>query len=557
MRIKIKLDNTKNAAYQELEVKGIETLEELAEEFRDEIKYRPMMAKVNGVDVALTETVKDGELVEFIDATCQAGNLVYQRTLSMVFLKAADKVVGDGTVRILNPLNKGLFIKFDIEPSITEEQLNAISQLMDEYVANDEIIAEKYLGRDEAIETLRGLGYEDKALLIEQAEEVKQVCFHTIGDYSNFFYGIVAPSTGYVDRFQLMAYGNGAILRFPYTDNPKVLPEYRDDVKLYQAFADVEDWDRLLDINYVADLNKVIDYGNVRDMVLLSEALHEKRIAEIADMITKNHKRIVLIAGPSSSGKTSFARRLCVQLRVNGFMPLYMGTDDYFVEREDSPVDENGEKDYENLNAMDLELFNNNMNDLLDGKTVDMPVFNFITGHKEFGKRFTTLSANGVLVVEGIHALNEAMSSQIDAEDKFKVYISPLTQLNVDRHNRISTTDARMLRRIVRDHNFRGHSAENTINDWPKVRAGEDKNIFPYNGEADVLFNSVTVYELALLKKHAQPLLEQVAKDSPCYSEARRLVDFLQYFKALEDEHYIPNNSIMREFIGGSVLIEE
>lgn len=557
MRIKIKFNNTKNATFQDIDVRGLETLEELAEEFRHEFRYRPMMAKVNGIDVALTEAIRDGDSIEFIDATCQAGNLVYQRTISMVFLKAADKVIGDGVVRILNPLNKGLFIKFDIEPSVTEEQLNAISQLMDEYVANDEIIAEKYLGRVEAIEALRKLGYEDKAVLIEQAEEVNQVCFHTIDDYSNFFYGIMAPSTGYVDKFQLMPYGNGALLRFPYTDNPNVLPEYHDDVKLYHAFADVEDWDKLLGINYVADLNKVIIDDGVKDMVLLSEALHEKRIAEIADMITKNHKRIVLIAGPSSSGKTSFARRLCVQLKVNGCMPLYMGTDDYFVEREDSPIDENGEKDYENLDAMDLELFNNNMNDLLDGKTVDMPVFNFITGHKEFGKRYTKLNPNGVLVVEGIHALNEAMSSQIAAEDKFKIYISPLTQLNVDRHNRISTTDARMLRRIVRDYNFRGHSAESTINGWPKVRAGEDKNIFPYNGEADVLFNSVTVYELALLKKHAQPLLEQVDEDSPCYSEARRLASFLQYFRALEEERYIPNNSIMREFIGGSVLIEE
>ena len=292
-------------------------------------------------------------------------------------------------------------------------------------------------------------------------------------------------------------------------------------------------------------------------MILLSEALHEKRVAEIADMIVGKGKRIVLIAGPSSSGKTSFANRLCIQLRVAGVKPLYMGTDDYFVERENTPLGEDGKPDYENLDAMEVQLFNENMNDLLSGKEVDMPTFNFITGKKEFGKRLTKIDASTVVVIEGIHALNEAMSEHIKEDDKFKIYISPLLQLNIDIHNRISTTDARMLRRMVRDNMHRGYDAERTIEVWPKVRAGEDKNIFPYNGEADVVFNSAIVYELAVLKRHAQPLLEGVPEDSPAYGEAKRLLQFLRYFDSLKGERYIPNNSILREFIGGSILLEE
>ena len=273
-------------------------------------------------------------------------------------------------------------------------------------------------------------------------------------------------------------------------------------------------------------------------------------------MITRRKKRIVLIAGPSSSGKTTFARRLCIQLKVNGLNPLYLGTDDYFVERTNTPLDEYGEHDYENLGAVDIELFNSNMNDLLAGREVDLPEFDFMEGKKTFGKRITKIKQTQPIVIEGIHALNGDLTPYIDDGEKFRIYISPFTQLNIDRHNRIPTTDARMLRRLVRDYQYRGHSAQSTISSWPKVRAGEDKNIFPYNDQADVLFNSVHIYELAVLKKYAEPLLKDIKEDEPEYSEAVRMLKFLRFFRTIEDDSIIVNNSIIREFIGGSIFVD-
>ena len=436
-------------------------VESLVEKFKDEIKYRPMLAKIDGLQKSLTTPVggaDDGEtVVELIAATTQSGNLVYQHTLSMVFLKAVKNILGNVVVRIQNPLNKGLFIRIDTEDELLDSQIELIYGLMKEYVRRRMPIEERRVTREEAITIFRDLGYDDKALLIQQAEDIDSLSLYYLGDYVNSFYGIMAPSTDYVGTFELMRYEDGVLLRHPYTDDPDIIPEYRDDAKLYRAFAQVEEWDRLLGINYVSDLNKVVAGGGVRDMILLSEALHEKRVAEIADMIKESGKRIVLIAGPSSSGKTSFAKRLCVQLRVNGIRPLYMGTDDYFVEREETPLGPDGKPDFENLNAMDIELFNSNMNDLLQGREVDMPTFDFKEGKKIFGRRITRLEDNAVMVIEGIHALNEAMSTHIDEKNKFKIYISPLTQLNIDVHNRISTTDARMLRRMVRDYKYRNH----------------------------------------------------------------------------------------------------
>jgi uridine kinase len=290
-------------------------------------------------------------------------------------------------------------------------------------------------------------------------------------------------------------------------------------------------------------------------MIQISEALHEKKTAEIADMITTQKKRIVLIAGPSSSGKTTFAKRLCVQLRVNGTLPLYLSTDDYFVERGMTPLDENGEPDFEGIGAIDVPLFNEHMNKLLNGEEVDIPTFDFMNGTKVFGKRISRITEDHLMVIEGIHALNNAMTPAIPVEEKFKIYISPFTQLNIDDHNRIPVTDGRMLRRMVRDKQFRGHSAQHTIASWHKVRAGENKNIFPFSNEADVFFNSAHIYELAVLKKYAGPLLDAIKPDEPEYCEAVRMSKFLRFFETIEDDSIIVNNSIMREFIGGSAFV--
>ena len=334
-----------------------------------------------------------------------------------------------------------------------------------------------------------------------------------------------------------------------------MIPEYVDECKLYQAFEEQTEWDRLLGVNYVSDLNDKIASDRYRDLIQLSEALHEKKVAQIADMIKQRNKRIVLIAGPSSSGKTTFAMRLCVQLRVNGLDPLYLGTDDYFVEREDTPLDEHGERDYENLSALDTKLFNSNINDLLKGREVDLPSFDFITGKKKFGRRLTKLKPDQPIVIEGIHGLNERLTEQLPRNEKFKIYVSPLTQLNIDSHNRIPTTDERMLRRLVRDYRFRGHSANDTIKTWPKVRAGEDVNIFPYSGEADVLFNSYHVYEIAVLRKYAEPLLKEIKPEQAEYAEATRILQLLEFFRTIDEDSFIVNNSIIREFIGGSVFV--
>ena len=310
-----------------------------------------------------------------------------------------------------------------------------------------------------------------------------------------------------------------------------------------------------MDIFYAKDLNDKVQNGNYKELIQISEALHEKKIAELAERINAEKKRIILIAGPSSSGKTTFANRLLIQMKVIGLNPLYLGTDDYFVERSETPLDEFGEPNFEDLSAIDIALFNSNMNDLLCGKKVDLPTFEFLNGTKIFGKRITQIGKDQPIVIEGIHALNEELSSLISSDNKFKIYISPLTQLNIDSINRIPTTDARMLRRMVRDHNFRGHSAKHTLASWQKVRAGEDKNIFPFSNSADAFFNSVHLYEIAVLKKYAKPLLEEIKQNEEEFAEAERILKFLSYFETIEDDSIIANNSIIREFIGGSVLV--
>ena len=310
-----------------------------------------------------------------------------------------------------------------------------------------------------------------------------------------------------------------------------------------------------MDVNFVCDLNERIIYDNVRDMFLLQEALHEKRISDIADMIKERKSRVVLICGPSSSGKTTFAKRLCIQLGVNGYKTLYMGTDDYYKELNERVYDENGEVDLESIDAIDTVLFKQQIRDLLDGKTVDIPTYDFHKAGKVYGKRITTLERNQIIVIEGIHGMNDVLTDNISAAEKFKIYISPFTPISIDHHNRISATDARLLRRIVRDYKFRNASAQDTIKMWPKVRNSEDRYIFPYYEQADVFFNSNCIYELAVLKKYAEPLLKRVKRTEKEYAEAQRMLDYLKYIDPLYDDSDIINNSIIREFIGGSIIV--
>lgn len=554
--MKIQLRTALRGNFEEIEVNQGTTIEEIYKQYEKILPYTILAAKVNNKFEDLTYELFEDCNLELLDMRTQAANLIYQYSLSLIYLKAVYDCLGNVKVEIQNSLNKGLYTEIKTEKPVTARQVHAIEKRMTEIVKEDIPFVKEVVSREEAMDILAQDGLKEKQRILSESLDLNQVKFYSLNGVRDFFYGLMVPSTGYIKYFELMKYRRGVLLRFPHPSDPNVIPEYEDEKKMYQAFGEQTKWDKLLDVNYVADLNDKIENGQYKELIQLSEALHEKKIAEIADMIKKQHKRIILIAGPSSSGKTTFARRLCIQLKVNGLNPLYMGTDDYFVERENSPLDEHGEKDYENLRALDIHLFNDNMNDLLAGKEVDLPTFDFMTGHKVFGERITSIKPVQPIVIEGIHALNEKLTEYIPKEEKFKIYISPLTQLNIDAHNRIPTTDERMLRRMVRDNLYRGHNAQSTINSWPKVRAGEDVNIFPYNSEADVLFNSYHVYEIAVLKKYAEPLLRQITPEEPEYAEAIRMLKFLRFFKTIDDDHVIVNNSIIREFIGGSIFVE-
>ena len=552
----IRLKKELNSEWESVQVKDGARLEDIYLMFKDELPHVVLCAKQNNVIEDLNHPVKDGDEIELMDGRGKAANLIYQYTLSMIYVKAVNDVLGKVKVDLENTLNKGVFTEIRSKEPVTEEQVRAIEARMREIVEADLPITKELVSRERGLEIMKEEGMEEKLQLLSDHLDVKDIKFYSLDGYREFFYGYLAPSTGYIRVFELRKYRRGVLLRFPESSNPDELPEYIDQTKLYEAFGEQSSWAKTQGIYYVTDLNKRLEEGRARDLILLSEALHEKRIAEIAEMIKKEKKRIILIAGPSSSGKTTFAKRLCVQMYVAGLKPIYMGTDDYFVEREETPLDENGEKNYEDIEAIDIELFNQNMNGLLRGEKVDIPTFDFMTGHKVFGKRIIQASANQPIVIEGIHALNDKLTEQIDKDVKFKIYISPLTQLTIDEHNKVSSTDQRMLRRIVRDNLYRGHDAQSTIRDWPKVRAGEHKNIFPFTNDADVLFNSVHIYEISVLKKYAEPLLKAIKEDEPEYPEAVRMLKFLRFFRTIENDSLIVNNSIIREFIGGSIFLE-
>ena len=539
----------------DLSVEENTTIEELYRQHQSSLPYTVLAAKVDNKIVSLGYKLRRECRVEFLDMRSQAASLIYQNSLILIYLKAVEDVLGKADVEVENAINKGLYTEIKADRPLTVKDVRAIERRMRRIVEDDARFVKEGLTKEEAVDRFIEMGCPEKVELLNENPDMRMIPFYSLEGYRDFFYGQMVPSAGYIKYFELRKYRRGVLLRFPQLSSPDKIPEYVDEKMLYRTFGEQNRWGKLMGITYVSDLNRKIQEGKFGELIQLSEALHERRVVEIADMITKQKKRIILIAGPSSSGKTTFARRLCIQLRVNGLEPLYMSTDDYFVERKDTPLDEFGEKNFEDIEAIDVHLFNSNMNDL-SGKTVDLPTFDFLKGTKVFGKRKTSIKSNQLLVIEGIHALNEDLTSEIPKEEKFKIYISPLTQLNIDGHNRIVTTDHRMLRRMVRDYKYRGYSAQSTIASWPKVRAGEDKNIFPFSNEADVLFNSVHLYEICVLKKYAKPLLEQIKPEEPEYGDAVRMLNFLRFFKTVDDDSAIVNNSILREFIGGSVFVD-
>ena len=477
---------------------------------------------------------------------------VYHNTAVLIYLKAFRDVFGNVDVRIGNSLNQGYFSYAHMDHALSSTDIHKIWNRMDSIVDQDLEIRKEQIRSADAAKLWRAMGYKEKAELFEQRSPDEIVEIVDLDGYKNYMYCDVLPTTGYIGLFELRSYRNGLLLRLPNALHPDVIPPYRDDDKLYDAFAETKRLRKQTGIDYLADINRHIREGNIESLIKASEWYQKKQIDDFADMIAERGCRVVLIAGPSSSGKTTTAKRLCEAISERIGDPLYLGTDDYFVERADNPVGPDGKPDYECLEALDLELFNNQMNNLLHGQEVDLPEFDFFTGTKVFGKRITKLKKNQIMVIEGIHSLNDVLTEDIDSSKKFKIYISPLTMISIDRHNRISTADARMLRRIVRDNQFRGYNAETTIGMWPKVRAGESVNIFPYSSSADVVFNSSTVYETNLLKSYAEPLLSEIPEESEHYTEARRIMDFMKYFEkiSIEEGEAVPENAILREFIG-------
>ncbi len=513
----------------------------------------PIVAASIDNDVKDLQTaVRDGARINFYDLTSEEGTRVYRRSLAFVLVVAARDLFPGGEVTIEHSLSKGLYCELHLDRDLTGEDVARIEERMRQIVAEDRPFIRQSMLRADAIALFKAAGQSDKVKMLSQLQRELVSVYHC-GDEYDYFYGTMVPSTGYLKVFELKFYPPGLILRYPEKEDLAALPQYVEQPKLFKIFQEAEQWVKILRCPYVANLNEFVEQGQTAEIIRIAEALHEKKLAQIADYISEHSSevRVILVAGPSSSGKTTFAQRLNVQLRVNGVRPVPISIDDYFIDREHTPRDEKGDYDFEAIEAIDLELFNEHLVRLLRGEMVKMPTYNFMSGQREYRGRRIQLEPDQPLIVEGIHGLNERLTRAVPRDQKIKIYISALTQISIDNHNRIPTTDTRLIRRIVRDSQFRAHDALKTLELWPSVRRGEERNIFPYQEEADIMFNSALIYELGVLRNCAEELLAQIRPESPMYSEAKRLLNFLRAF-AIMPEDDIPANSILREFVGKS-----
>ena len=531
--------------------------EYVAKDYQSQYKDMLTQVIVNGKITELTKTVKKDAEIQFITLKDSIGHKSYIRTAVMLLIKSIYDVIGKENVNrvmVEYAIGKGYYIDTDLKTGIiTDEQTAGVKARMLELTEADRPITKRSYPKDEAIAIFKKNGMEDKARLFyyRRSSSINVYC---LDDYYDYYYGYMLPSTGYIKYFDLMQYENGLLLLLPGREDSTKIEFFTPRQKLFSALQSSNDWGKKMGIENVGELNDAICNGTISDMILVSEALQERRISEIAkEIVDRGGVKFVLIAGPSSSGKTSFSHRLSIQLRTYGLVPHPIAMDDYFVNREQTPKDENGDYNFECIEAIDTKQFNEDMSRLLKGENVEMPDFNFKTGHREYNGRMLQLGAEDILVIEGIHGLNPKTSELIPNESVFKIFISALTTLNIDDHNRIPTTDARMLRRMVRDYRTRGASAKRTISMWPSVRRGEEENIFPYQEGADVMFNSSLIYELAALKQYAEPLLYSIKPGEPEYFEAKRMLKFLEYFVGIDSKD-LPNNSICREFVGGSIF---
>ena len=546
--------NKINVMGREMQIAKGMTFGELAKEFQGEFPSAILLAKQGNVLKELGYEIEEAEDITFFDVTSEDGMRVYHRAVSFLLVKATKDVLGeDARVIIEHSLRGNLYCEIkNPEVAVDETLVKKLQDKMMEYVAADLPIRKKTFRKDKAVEMVKKQGMQDKKELF-RFRSASNVNLYELDGFYDYFYGYMPLSTGALHLFGLLPYKKGLLLRFPDPKNPKELQPLQVPEKISNVFMEQMHWCQLMGVSNVADLNNVIVKGQFGELIRINEALHEKKIAEIADQIHQrmDKVRVVLIAGPSSSGKTSFANRLSIQLKALGVKPHKVSLDDYFLNRDDTPVDENGKKNFEVIEALDLPLLNSDLKKIIAGERVELPYYNFMTGKREYKGDFVQLGEGEVLVMEGIHGLNDRLTAEIPAENKFKIFISAITQLNVDDHNRISTSDSRMIRRMVRDHQFRGRDARLTISTWNDVTQGEEDNIFPFQENADAIFNSATLYELSVLKQYAEPQLFAIDSSMPEYVTANRLIKFLSYFLAAPDKE-IPNNSLIKEFVGGS-----
>lgn len=546
--------NKINVMGKELQVQEGTTFGELAQAFQGEFPSAILLAKQGNVLRELHSVVRDGADITFYDMRDAEGMRVYHRGISFLLVKAVHDICGENALVVIEHSLRGNLYCEIRTPAlpITPAFLAQLEEKMREYVAADLPIQKRTFRKDIAIELVKKQGMQDKAELFRY-RRASNINLYEMDGFFDYFYGYMPPSAGVLELFGLVPHENGFLIRFPDPQNPKELLPLQESSKLSGVFMEQMRWSKLMGVSNVADLNQSIVKGEFGDLIRINEALHEKRVAEIADQIYRKIEqvKVVLIAGPSSSGKTSFANRLCIQLRVLGIMPHKISLDDYFRNREDTPLDENGKKNFESLDALDLPQLNRDLKAIIAGERVELPYYNFISGKREYQGNFIQMGEGEVLVIEGIHGLNDQLTPEIPAENKFKIFISAITQLNIDDHNRISTSDSRMIRRMVRDYQFRGRDARTTIATWSEVTQGEEENIFPFQENADAIFNSATLYELSVLKQYAEPQLFAIDPSMPEYVTAKRLIKFLGYFLAAPGLE-IPNHSLIKEFIGGS-----
>lgn len=517
--------------------------------------YGPVSAKVNNKVESLDFRVYYNKDIEFLDITSSSGMRTYVRSLFFILVKAVEELYPQGSISLEHPISKGYFCKLHIDRTIGLDDVQRIKQKMQEIIAADIPYTRTESHTEEVVRLFEKRGMMDKARLLDTYGQLYSY-YYQLGDTVDCYYSSLIPSTGYIRLFDIVKYYDGLLLRIPSRENPTKLEEVVKQEKMLEVFQEYHRWNQILGISTVGDLNVACNHGHATDLINVSEALQEKKIAQIADEITHRDQdgkrvKLVLISGPSSSGKTTFSKRLSIQLMTNGLKPYPISLDDYFVNRNDTPLDENGKHDFESLYAVDLPFFEEQLTTLLNGGEVELPRYNFTTGKREMSGKKLRIDEHMILIIEGIHALNPALTPHIPNENKYKVYVSALTTILLDNHNYIPTTDNRLLRRIIRDYKYRNYSAEETIARWSSVREGEEKWIFPYQENADAMFNSALLFELAVLKDYVEPVLRKVPNRCPEYSEAHRLLRFLNYFVSVQDKE-LPPTSLLREFLGGS-----